>query len=156
MKSSRVNWRRALKNRIETEWLPGPSKTGLKILTNLKTEWAHPWKHRNERIRKTNVESDYPTLSRGQDTLLNGFKCDGLTAKRAPYYRRGFSQLSSPEAIKLSRSHNLKSLCLDSVLNKRPPDYYVASHRACLQGENVMQEVLNIQSLNSYSSHDKL
>lgn len=42
------------------------------------------------------------------------------------------------------------------MLSRRSPDYYVASHRACLQGENVLQEVLNVQSLNSYSSHDKL
>lgn len=61
MKSSRENQRRALPNHIETEWLPGPSKTGLKILTNLKKEQAHPWKHRKERTRKTTVGGDHPS-----------------------------------------------------------------------------------------------
>lgn len=27
------------------------------------------------------------------------------------------------------------------MLNRMPPDYYVPSHRACLQGKTVLQEV---------------
>ena len=30
------------------------------------------------------------------------------------------------------------------MLNRKPPDYYVASHRAYLQGETVLQDVLRV------------
>lgn len=42
------------------------------------------------------------------------------------------------------------------MLNRKPSDYYVASHRDCLQGDNVLQDILSVHSFSSYQSHDKL